>query len=350
MDEIDVETLTNQAKKFRWLKGKVNLQVVSSSKESSKRLLIGKILSKKSFPKVLVKEILVKAWNIITDFDVALVDKNVFVFSFNHEADVRRAWDRRPWLIKGEHLILKRFSLDQSVEDVDFSTTEFWIQVHNLPLDRQSKENLLKIGSIADRAMETDFIGSNEGVWRRYIQVRVEVDINCSLALGFPLERDHLLELWVPFKYEKLGNFCFGCGLLGHDQRDCQDKGDQLLIKEGVIGFFSKWLRADNDEFQPRRKLGSHVEGENEESNRVNVSNTGNASSRIQENLEHCVEAAEPVQVDGISIQDTTIRLSERLVNLDSRTSSVNHQPDGSTPNTHQPDGSTSFTSWNLVS
>ena len=44
MDEIDVETITNQAKKFCWLKGKVNLEVLPSSKESSKRLLIGKIL------------------------------------------------------------------------------------------------------------------------------------------------------------------------------------------------------------------------------------------------------------------------------------------------------------------
>ena len=86
--------------------------MVPSSKESSKRLLIGKILSKKFFPKALVREILVKAWNLINDFEVALVDKNVFVFSFNHEADVRRAWDRRPWLLKGEHLILKRFSPD----------------------------------------------------------------------------------------------------------------------------------------------------------------------------------------------------------------------------------------------
>ena len=34
--------------------------------------------------------------------------------------------------------------------------------------------------------------------------------------------------------------------------------------------------------------------------------------------LEHCVEAAEPMQVDGTSIKDATIRLSEALVNLDS--------------------------------
>ena len=165
----------------------------------------------------MVKEILVKAWNLINDFEVTLVDKNVFVFSFNHEANVKRAWDRRPWLIKGEHPILKPFSLDQSVAEVDFSTIEFSIQVHNLPLDRQSMENLLKIGSIAGHALETNFIGSSEGVWRRYIRVKVEVAVNCPLAIGFPLERDHPPELWIPFTYEKLGNFCFGCGLLGHD-------------------------------------------------------------------------------------------------------------------------------------
>lgn len=44
MDEIDVETITNQAENFSWLKGKVDVEVVPSSKESSKRLLIDKIL------------------------------------------------------------------------------------------------------------------------------------------------------------------------------------------------------------------------------------------------------------------------------------------------------------------
>ena len=78
-------------------------------------------------------------------------------------------------------------------------------------------ENLLKIGRMAGYALETDFIVPSEGVWRRYIQVRVEVDVNCPFVPGFPLERDHLPDLWIHFKYEKLGNFCFGCDLLGHD-------------------------------------------------------------------------------------------------------------------------------------
>ena len=87
MDEVNV----SQASKFNWLKNKVHLDVVPSSKESSKRLLIGKILSKKAFPKALVKEILTKAWNVLNEVEVSVVDRNVFVFSFKHDANVKRA-------------------------------------------------------------------------------------------------------------------------------------------------------------------------------------------------------------------------------------------------------------------
>nr|POF06778.1 hypothetical protein CFP56_60616 [Quercus suber] len=114
-----------------------------------------------------------------------------------------------------------------------------------------SEENSLKIGSMAGRALETDFVGIGVGIWRNNVRVRVAMDTSCPLVLGFPLERNQLLDLWVPFKYEKLGNFCFGCGLLGHDQKGCRDSGTQRIIRDGVsFGFFGRWLHADNDEFQ----------------------------------------------------------------------------------------------------
>ena len=59
------------------------------------------------FSKVVVKEIIAKAWNTVNEVDVAVVDKNVFLFSFKHEVDVKRVWDRHPWCFKGEHVILK---------------------------------------------------------------------------------------------------------------------------------------------------------------------------------------------------------------------------------------------------
>nr|POF11779.1 hypothetical protein CFP56_74437 [Quercus suber] len=212
MDGENIENITSQTAKLGWLKNKLNLDVDPSAQEESNRLLIGKILSKKVFPKPLVKEILTKAWNIVNDIEVSVADKNVFIFSFAHEAELRRAWDRRPWTMKGDPLILKRFNSDLSIAEVDFSTTEFWIQVHGLSLNRVSTENLLKIGSLVGRALDTDAVSPGQGIWREVLK----------------------------------------CGMLGHDLRDCLGSGLQLMGRDReVTRMYGKWLRADNNEFQP---------------------------------------------------------------------------------------------------
>ena len=59
-------------------------------------LLLGKVISFRVFSKTVVKEIISKAWNTIKEVDVAVVDKNIFLFIFNHEVDVKRIWDKRP--------------------------------------------------------------------------------------------------------------------------------------------------------------------------------------------------------------------------------------------------------------
>lgn len=64
-------------------------------------MLVGKILSPKAFSCWLVKDILTKAWNLINEVEVnvVIVDKTTFMFVFKHEADVRSAWEQRPWSI-----------------------------------------------------------------------------------------------------------------------------------------------------------------------------------------------------------------------------------------------------------
>lgn len=54
-------------------------------------------------------------------------------------------------------------------------------------------------------------------------------------------------KLWVPFKYKGLPVFCFGCGKMGHDVRDCETTpdGDQNLPKEDFP--YSITLKAESN-------------------------------------------------------------------------------------------------------
>nr|POE46607.1 hypothetical protein CFP56_58489 [Quercus suber] len=254
LDNTSMERIISKTEKLGWKKGKISLEVNQESSVQSKLLLVGKILSKKSFSRVVVRDIVIKAWNLFTEVEVSILDRNVFLFSFNHEADVRRVWDRRPWSIKGEHVILKKFRANLNLNEVDFSTTVFWVQVHVLPLNRQSKENPFKIGGFLGRTLEVDLVGNRVGVWKNFVRVRVEVDVSCPLCASFPLDQDDqgLPELWIPFKFEKLGNFCYGCGRLGHDLRSCLEEESPRTVKENVSHEnYGNWLRAENNEFQP---------------------------------------------------------------------------------------------------
>ena len=168
---------------------------------------------------------------------------------------------------------------------------------------------------------------------------------NTTLVPSFPLERDHLPVLWIPFKFEELGNFCFGCGLLGHDHRNCQDTGVQNF------GFFGKWLRVDNDEFQPGINLDNFLNP-----NQLAVEATPSASrSSIPQNQSSWIQIAkdswdamitreergirdEPVEVleqcrtvilhqnDGTYLEKATDVLSKSLVSLNPSPSLVTSQ------------------------
>ncbi len=131
-----MENLIAKTKKLGWVQQPVSLGVEPSAEDKAKFLLIGKVLSHKVFSHFVVKEIIAKAWNTIKEVSVTVLDKNVFLFTFEHEVDVRKIWERRPWSFKGDHLILKKYKPEWSFNEVDFSVTDFWIQVFGLPLNR----------------------------------------------------------------------------------------------------------------------------------------------------------------------------------------------------------------------
>lgn len=51
---------------------------------------------------------------------------------------------------------------------------------------------------------------------RIYIRMEVDIDVNDPLMFGFWWTNSQGVEIWVSIKYERLSDFCYGCGTLGH--------------------------------------------------------------------------------------------------------------------------------------
>lgn len=48
--------------------------------------------------------------------------------------------------------------------------------------------------------------------------------------------------IWCPILYEKLPDFCFNCGIIGHSHRECQVSQSDPRLSGGAN--YGDWLRA----------------------------------------------------------------------------------------------------------
>ena len=128
------------------------------------------------------------------------------------------------------------------VQDIEFKTTTFWIQIHNLPFQLLTVEAAVSIGETIGKVCRPKDLGEMKG--GNFMRVRVEVDITKSLCRGQKISWDQSGEGWAAFMYERLPNICYWCGLVSHDDKDCllwlNSKG-ALQIEEQQFG---PWIRA----------------------------------------------------------------------------------------------------------
>ena len=125
------------------------------------------------------------------------------MFIFHHEVDLHKVYSRRPWSIMGGHLVLKKWSPELTWQEVDFSKSSLWVQVHGLPPLWRTEDNLKRIGSKVGLVLDVNLTGDSGGVWRKFIRLKIEVDIANPLHPRVFLPRPNRKELWIGLKYEK---------------------------------------------------------------------------------------------------------------------------------------------------
>lgn len=78
----------------------------------------------------------------------------------------------------------------------------------------------------------------------RYVRVRVALNIEQPLCRGRFVDMGATGPLWISFQYERMPVFCYWCGLMNHDEKDCRlwtDSGETLTKESQQYG---PWLRA----------------------------------------------------------------------------------------------------------
>lgn len=188
----------------------------------SRRALVGRLLTEKQLSRNAMKEIIYRAWSNYEELHILDKGRNMFLFCFKKEEDAKEVMLKSPWYVMNHLLCLQYWLPKVSVAELDFDRNPFWVQVHNLPLENLNSLSagtlLAKVGPVME--IEEPIIEGK--IVRHFVRGRVQVDVTKPLPIGCWIPRVNLPRLWVFYRYERLLDLCFNCGILGHEQKGCE--------------------------------------------------------------------------------------------------------------------------------
>lgn len=204
--------------------------------------LVGKVLTNKSVNKEGLKIALQQAWQNKREVKVESLGDNVFLFKFGTEIDKKKALTGGPWHFAGALIV---FTEPKGIGDLakqSFTHVSFWVQLQNVPIMCMDRETISELGEAIGKVeeVETDANGDCMG---EVIRIRISIDITNPLMKILEIRQEDMTEeedISVLIRYERLPDFCYCCGCLGHQYRECSRYEKQL--KEELA--YGPWIKA----------------------------------------------------------------------------------------------------------
>ncbi|TXG60685.1 hypothetical protein EZV62_015258 [Acer yangbiense] len=230
----------------------VSGEIKSEGLKDVDHCLVGKVLAGKRVNREAFKKVIEQLWSPIGSVEIEAVGDNTFMFFFPSLEVRSLIWSRGPWHFDRNLIVLEKPTGTGDISKLSFHMVEFWVQIHNLPLmcmnRRMARYLAEQIGTVVE--LPTD----SRECWGRFIRVKVRIDISKPLLRCLRLNLDDSGEVTTAILlYERLPEFCYACGIIGHGLRDCPDDDARLEALEGVSTKYGSWLRAASVEQSKNR-------------------------------------------------------------------------------------------------
>lgn len=213
--------------------------------ESFSRTLVGKLWTENPYNTRAFKQTMLQAWRSRNPVEIQDLNKNLFLFKFSSKKEADLVCKNGPWSFDRNLLILNRISGNEQPSELAMNRASLWVRVYDLPLKLRSEAMAKKLGNILGMFEEMDMKEVNR--MGKFLRIRTSLDLTKPLKRGSKLHFQGK-DIWVDYKYERLPNFCFICGRIGHQMRDCEDMAEhdqegysEIEEKEQAFG---PWLRA----------------------------------------------------------------------------------------------------------
>lgn len=149
-----------------------------------------------------------------------LSGSSVFSFTAPSAAATLNLLEKGPWFFMGNSFTVHPWPLNSRLADLPLHLITFWVQVHGLQRGHTTRKNARWIGDQIGQVVDIDADGVPTGN-KGFLRIRIQMNSRSPLSPGFWFPHTEREATWADFRYEKLSDFCFRCGRLGHIVNTC---------------------------------------------------------------------------------------------------------------------------------
>lgn len=125
-----------------------------------------------------------------------------------------------PWSFDGAMLAVSMIEKGLDPLEVPLFELSLWVQLHGLPNGFMTKSAGKQLGHFFGSFLLYD-PNNNSSIWRECMRIKIKIDLRKPLKWKKKICRKNGAKCIVFCKYERLGDFCFTCGMVTHTERFC---------------------------------------------------------------------------------------------------------------------------------
>ncbi|KAH1108220.1 hypothetical protein J1N35_011988, partial [Gossypium stocksii] len=186
--------------------------------------LIYSLWTRKSYNPDSLRVQLKSIWKTKKKFEICIAGQNLFTISFDEEEDLEQILEGRPGLFRKQLIVFERLTQPMERNKIQLTVSPFWLKARPCPPECDKKDLMHAIGSTFGGVIRGEIKG-------KFCLIRVNLNIQKQLKRGIFISPNGQGRVWLPFKYENLPTFCFGCGRMGHGVKDCLEKVSRECCK-----------------------------------------------------------------------------------------------------------------------